>query len=60
MIEYFPDRLHTLPAQLLTSLVHSLLFGTQQSIGRIADYSYKAIQALSLFVWAQSQSSRFN
>lgn len=57
LIEYFPDQLATLPVSLLTSLVQSLLFGTQQSIGRISDYSYKAIQSLALFAWANTLTS---
>jgi hypothetical protein len=52
LIEYFPDRLATLPSHLLNSLVDSLLFGSQVSLGRISDYSYKAIQLLALYAWS--------
>ena len=58
LIEYFPDKLYNLPVSLLNSLVQSLLYGTQQAIGRIPDYSFKAIQSLALFSWAQSQANQ--
>ncbi|KAJ3275135.1 Exportin-4 [Terramyces sp. JEL0728] len=54
LVEYFPDRLSTLPVSLLNSLVQSLIFGTTLSIGRIPGYSLKAIQSLALFAWSEN------
>ena len=56
LVDYFPDRLVTLPQTLQSSLLESLLFGTHQPLSRISDYSFKAIQSLGLYNWAQSVS----
>ncbi|KAJ3323580.1 Exportin-4 [Boothiomyces sp. JEL0866] len=56
LVEYFPDRLSSLPVSLLNSLVQSLIFGTTLSIGRIPGYSLKAIQSLALFAWSESST----
>lgn len=59
LVEYFPDRLSGLPQTLLSSLLESLLFGMNQSIGRISDYSFKAVQSLGLFNWSQLVQGEF-
>jgi hypothetical protein len=56
LVEYFPDRLSTLPEVLLNSLYESLLFGTQ-SMGRIPGLSYRAIQSLALYGWKRQSIS---
>jgi hypothetical protein len=56
LVDYFPDRLVTLPQTLQSSLLESLLFGTHQPLSRISDYSFKAIQSLGLYNWAQTVS----
>jgi hypothetical protein len=53
LVDYFPDRLSQLPQNLLSGLLESLLFGMQQSVGRISDYSFKAVQSLGLFNWSE-------
>ncbi len=53
LVDYFPDRLTGLPEPLLNSLLESLLFGTNQSVSRIPDYSFRAIQSLGLYNWSQ-------
>ena len=60
LIEYFPDRLATLPSTLLESLIQSLLYGTQQFMGRISEYSLKGIQSLGLYCWAQTTLTHDN
>ena len=59
LIDYFPDKLEALPPALLNSLVKSLFFGTQQSLGKISDISFKAIQSLGLYSWVQTASSKY-
>ncbi|KAI8897704.1 hypothetical protein BC833DRAFT_24123 [Globomyces pollinis-pini] len=58
LIEYFPDRLSQLPSSLLDSLIQSLLFGTQQNFSGISDISFKAIQSLALYAWAESMMTQ--
>lgn len=57
LVEYFPDRLTSLPSSLLSSLLESLLFGMNQTgMERISDHSFKAVQTLGLYHWSQVMS----
>ncbi|KAJ3359354.1 Exportin-4 [Kappamyces sp. JEL0680] len=56
LVDYFPDRLAGLPQHLLSGLLESLLFGMHQSVGRISDFSFKAVQSLGLYTWSQMAS----
>ncbi|KAJ3287085.1 Exportin-4 [Borealophlyctis nickersoniae] len=56
LIKYFPDKLSTLPPELLASLVKSLDFGMDHSIPEVGRSAFEAVTSLALFAWDEQQA----
>ncbi|KAI9103836.1 armadillo-type protein [Phlyctochytrium arcticum] len=51
LVRYFPDKLSTLPPELIASLVRSLEFGMNNFMAEVARGAFEAVTTLSLFAW---------
>eukprot|EP00842_Homolaphlyctis_polyrhiza_P004406 jgi/Hompol1/4967/HPOL_004083-RA len=53
LVEYFPDRLSRLPADLLTNLVNSLVYGLNQPASSLGTLALRAMESMALFSWSE-------
>ncbi|KAJ1330100.1 hypothetical protein BSLG_009732 [Batrachochytrium salamandrivorans] len=53
LVEYFPNQLVLLPADLISSLFKSLVYGLNQPISSLSISALRAMESISLFLWSE-------